>query len=95
MFSDRHAYLRTAQFSNDLNDLDRIIWKTLQARDFRRDDIEKFEKYQAEALVHQRFPMDALLGIVCYDPVVKAEVQAEAEKRSVEARVLAQSKWYV
>jgi hypothetical protein len=29
VFTDRHAYLRTAQFSNDLKNLDWIIWPTL------------------------------------------------------------------
>ena len=38
VFSDRHAYLKTAQFSDDLKHLDRIIWPTLQARNFRQDD---------------------------------------------------------
>jgi hypothetical protein len=53
VFTDRHAYLRTAQFSNDLGDLDRIIWPSLQERDFKRDDTDKVDKYQAEALVHK------------------------------------------
>jgi ssDNA thymidine ADP-ribosyltransferase, DarT len=51
VFSDRHAYLKTAQFSDDLRDLNRIIWPVLQVRDFKRDDSDKFEKYQAEALM--------------------------------------------
>jgi len=39
VFSDRHAYLKTALFSDDLTDLTRIIWPTLQARNFRKDDV--------------------------------------------------------
>src|SRR6266699_4391730 len=52
VFSDRDAYLKTALFSNDLANLNWIIWPTLQARDFRKDDLDRFEKYQAEALIH-------------------------------------------
>lgn len=67
VFTDRHAYLRTADdaFSSDLADLDRIDWKILQARDFKRDpnDPGKFERYQAEVLVHRHLPLDALSGI--------------------------------
>jgi hypothetical protein len=48
VFSDRHAYLKTALFSDDLADLNRIIWDALQARNFRKDDLDRFEKYQAE-----------------------------------------------
>jgi hypothetical protein len=55
VFTDRHAYVATAQFSSDLKDLDRIDWKILQARDFKRDanDIGKSERYQAEALIYE------------------------------------------
>jgi hypothetical protein len=56
VFSDRHAYLKTALFSDDLAHLDRIIWPTLQARNFRKDDVDRFEKYQAEALIHNNVP---------------------------------------
>ena len=95
IFSDRHAYLRTALFSKDLKDLHRIIWETLQVRDFRKGNIERSEKYQAEALVHRHFPMDALLGIICYNEEIKAEIQSEASKRGVLAKVIAQPEWYV
>lgn len=95
VFSDRHAYLKLAEFSSDLNDLDRIIWPTLQTRNFKKDDPERFEKYQAEALVHQTVPLDALMGIVCYDDAVKADVQAEVEARELTIKVIKQSSWYV
>jgi hypothetical protein len=74
VFTDRHAYLKTAQFSNDPTDLSWIIWPSLQARDFKKDDGDKFEKYQAEALVHRHVPVEALLGIVCYNESAKLVV---------------------
>jgi len=57
VFSDRHAYLKTALFSDDLADLNRITWPVLQERNFRKDDLDRFEKYQAEALVHRHVPL--------------------------------------
>jgi hypothetical protein len=73
VFSDRHAYLRTAQFYNELSQLDAVDWGILQQRDFKRDPDapEKIERYQAEALVHEHVPLDALLGLVCYTETVK------------------------
>src|SRR6266581_4217533 len=53
VFSDRHAYLKTALFSGDLADLNRIIWPVLQERNFKKNDLDRFEKYQAEALIHR------------------------------------------
>jgi hypothetical protein len=95
VFSDRHAYLKTALFSDDLADLDRIIWPVLQERNFQRDDLERFEKYQAEALVHGHLPLGALIGIVCYDQAVKASVQADVDATGLDLKVVAQSGWYV
>lgn len=95
VFTDRHAYLKTAQFSNDLADLNWIIWSTLQARDFKRDDVDKFEKYQAEALVYKHVPLAAVLGIVCYDDATKTDVETQAAQAGVTTRVLAQNKWFL
>jgi hypothetical protein len=94
-FSDRHAYLKAARFSNNLADLSWIIWPTLQKRDFKKDDVDKFEKYQAEALSHRHVPVNALLGIACYNDSVRAAVQAEANKNGVALKVSAQPKWYL
>src|SRR5277367_5020108 len=67
VFSDRHAYLKTAQFSTDVVDLNWIIWDSLQERNFRKDDLERFEKYQAEALIYRHMPLDGLLGVACFN----------------------------
>lgn len=95
VFSDRHAYLKTAQFSNDLADLDRIIWSVLQARDFRRDDLDKFEKYQAEALVHKNVPVSALLGIACYNSMARDHIKDVATDHGVAVEVIANKSWFL
>jgi len=95
VFSDRHAYLKTAQFSNDLADLDRIIWPVLQARDFKRDDLDKFEKYQAEALVHWHVPVSALMGIACYDSETRDQMQQLAAAHGTAVQIVAQRSWFL
>lgn len=59
LFTDRHAYVQTAQFHVDLARLDVIDWDILQRSDFKRDndDLGKLERYQAEALVHRHVPI--------------------------------------
>ena len=76
VYTDRHAYLSSAQFYSSLDDLENINWKLLQRRDFKRDldDPEKTERYQAEALVHKHLPVEQLMGIVCH---------GEGEKRTL------------
>jgi hypothetical protein len=96
LFTDRHAYLRTAQYSADLEHLSRIDWPLLQSRDFKRDenDIDKVERYQAEALVHRHLPADGLSGIVCYNDSVASSLCAHIGKRGLAIPVSIRPSWY-
>jgi len=96
VFTDRHAYLRTARFFNQVADLSEIDWPLLQSRDFRRDpdDPDKFARYEAEALVHQHLPIDKLAGIVCYGENERRTILTAAEDANVQIQVAARSGWY-
>jgi len=96
VISDRHALLKIARFSKDLTDLEEwIVWDTLRARDFKKDDIEKFERYQAEALAHRHLPLSGLLGIAVRSEAVRLTVQALADKHDVDTKVITKSEWYL
>ena len=95
VFSDRHAYLKTAQFSDDLDDLDRIIWPVLQKRDFKRDDSDKFEKYQAEALVFNHVPVGTLIGFLRYNQATRYHVQQVAEHYGTAVDIIANRSWFL
>ncbi len=94
VFSDRHAYLKIAQFTNDLSNLDWIDWALLRSRNFKKDDMDRFERYQAEALVFRHMPTTALSGIVCYDSTVKAEIERDAAQRELDLKILTKQGWY-
>lgn len=96
VFTDRHAYLQTANFSDDLEHLDRIDWPRLNARDFKRDpdDPAKFERYQAEALIHNVVPVSALLGIACHGDAQKEQLQGLVADLSLPINILARLSWY-
>ena len=96
LFTDRHAIYRTTNFFSTLEDLCHIPWEQLQARDFRRDpeDPDRFERYQAEALVHQYVPISALKGIVCYNGGVKNVIDMELERRTLDLDVKAYPRWF-
>ena len=96
VFCDRHAYLQFAKYSSDLADLEMIDWAILQARDFKADQdyMEKKERYQAEALVHQHMPVTALLGMICYNNEVRRELDGLLESRDTELKVVTREKWY-
>ncbi len=96
LFTDRHAYLTSAQFFDSQDDLNRVDWGLLQRRDFQRDpeDPEKFERYQAEALVHRHLPVDGLLGLACYTDGVKRELDAGLSEIGVDLRTAVRPDWY-
>lgn len=96
LFTDRHAYLNVAQFYSNLDDLNKIDWGILQSRDFKRDpdDPGKFERYQAEALVHRHVPTEALLGIACYNDNVASSVTRLLQEKEVNMKVIAKPGWY-
>lgn len=96
LFTDSHAYYQWATFYTDLSDLDKIDWKILQQRDFARDpdDPAKFERYQAEALIHQHCPVTSLLGIVCFTDQLKTQIDQQLRDRSLNLGVYTRKKWY-
>lgn len=96
VFTDRHAYLNTANYYADLGALDRIDWKLLQARNFKRDpnDPGKGERYQAEALVHGRVPVTALLGVACAGSDPAAELRAMVAGAGVGLKIAERPDWY-
>ena len=97
LFTDRHAYLETACYYDDLDRLDCIDWTILQARDFRRDPEEpgKFERYQAEALIYKHLPTDAIVGIVCYGTRQEEQVQRRCDNLNLRTQILSKPSWYV
>lgn len=97
VFSDRHAYLVTAEFFADPNDLSRVDWKILRNRDFKRDlnDLGKMERYQAEALIYRKVPLGALLGIVCADSSAEARLKQMVSEALVDVKIAVRPGWYL
>lgn len=96
VFTDRHAYLRTATYYNNLVDLNAIDWLLLQRRDFQRDpnDPVKVERYQAEALIYKHMPINALKGAICNTQIVQEELQEQAERLGVRLDIFHRPNWY-
>lgn len=96
VFTDRHAYRPLARYFSQLNQLDQIDWPLLQARNFKRnpDDPEQFERYEAEALVHNHLPVNGLLGLVCYTEQMKQWLEQETRNRGLNLDVRAIPGWY-
>jgi hypothetical protein len=79
-----------------LANLDQVDWVILQRKDFKRDpdDPGKFERYQAEALVHKKLPCDGLLGIGCYSDSVAADLKKLTGAAGLPVEIVARPNWY-
>lgn len=96
IYTDRHAYLKVAQFFESLDELGEIDWKILQQRDFRHDpdNPEKAERYQAEALIYRHLPVERLAGIVCHGKNEKGTLSRQQEELGMQLDIVAQPSWY-
>lgn len=96
VFTDGHASLVGANFYSKFNQLDEIDWKILQARDFKRDlnDPGKFGRYQAEALIYQHLPLDALSGIICCVDSVNDNLQQCISECGLKLATFVRPTWY-
>jgi len=96
VYTNSHAYYAWTEFYRDLTYLDKIDWPLLQARDFKRDpdDPGKFERYQAEALVHKHCPVSGLLGLICYTEAVKLQCEQMLAASGIQLPVHARTEWY-
>jgi hypothetical protein len=95
-FTDRHAYLRAAQFFNSADDLHNVDWPLLQARNFQRDpdDPEKTDRYQAEALIYGSLAAEDISGIVCYSQNIKGTLDSMIENAGLTLQTAARPAWY-
>jgi hypothetical protein len=73
-----------------------VDWALLQSKDFRRDpeDPDKFARYEAEALVHQRLPLTGLLGMGCYNMQTKSLIDTELARRGLSLEVKITPGWF-
>ena len=96
VFTDRHAYLATANFYRDLDRLDQIDWGALRSKDFKKDpkNPERVERYQAEALLHRHVPLRGLKGVAVYSDSVRAAVQKDVDKSGTSLLVRTMPSWY-
>ena len=96
VFTDGHAYMAGTHYHSDLRDLDQVDWDILRRRDFKRDpeDLDKTRRYQAEALVHKRLPVRALLGIACYDEAAANAIRPDISRQGLVLPVKVLPAWY-
>jgi hypothetical protein len=91
-FSDRNAGTRYTSFYKDLNQLDRIDWDAVEARDFRHPIIK--EGKQAEFLVHEAFAWSLVRRIGTYDRMMAERAMQALHGAKHQLLVSVEAEWY-
>lgn len=97
LFTDRHALVFNARFSGDLKNLNWVDWNAIASRNFKKktaEDLERCERYQAEALVHRHMPVSSILGIAFHGETQKARIAREIERLSIPLKLVTKPDWY-
>jgi hypothetical protein len=96
VFTDRHAVLGYAKFHTEMDELASLDWDGLRARDFKRDPEkpDRFERYQAEALVHKLLPFSGLTGVVCHGREQEENLKLILRAAGIDLPVVAKPNWY-
>ncbi len=98
VYTDRKAFDIAAMFTgnDDLSELENLPWAALRAMDFRRNlnDPESFDRYMAEALVHQRLPVECITGLGVCDVDTQEAVEGLLSTCSREIRIVVRRRWF-
>jgi hypothetical protein len=96
IFTNQHAYPVDTEFYSSIEDLKHVDWLLLQKRDFKTNDADpgKQSRYQAEALVHRCVPLEAMLGICCYNAEARRTLQALVADKDAKISVKERPSWY-
>jgi len=92
-FTDRHADLGYAEYFNDVVDEDRVDWQVMPLHYWSNDNETK-ERRQAEFLVYDWFPWEAIDEIGVIDAAMVQRVQALLTIFEHRPAVRARPDWY-
>lgn len=90
VFTNQHAYAAGTQYFSTMDALaEGVDWPLLRSGNFKTDDTDPGRglRYQAEALVYGHVPLDALLGIGCWNETVAARINSMVEERGLAIKV--------
>jgi len=93
---DRNATLMAATMAAGRSLVPTLQWEDWRTRNFKRDfdDPTRFERYQAEALVHRVLPTAAISSIITYDKLTQGAVSEAVSQACLDLPAYVQPSWY-
>jgi hypothetical protein len=96
-FTDGHAYEVISAFYDDSSHLTTLAWDDIYSHQWAVDPLQfphRRRHKQAEFLVHDYVPVNALLGIVVYNDHIRVLIEAMMEHAGLALPVRVHRAWY-
>lgn len=96
VFTDGHGTVALTRFFVDPARLDQVDMPLMKAKYWfdTEEDGDRKRRRQAEFLVHNQFPLAALLAIVVKSEEFKTKVEELLRERGIACRVVVKPEWY-
>ena len=95
IFTDRHAQLDYANFYSLNEDLDKLNWEIIRTPYWGRQyGPERMEVKQAECLIYKHLPVQAIIGIGCYNERVVEQVRTIVSEHHLNIETKVKNNWY-
>ncbi len=85
VFTDGHSTMAITRFFDDTKDLDKVDWEIMRAERWAitLDDPDRTRRRQAEFMVYNFFPLEALVGVAVFDESQKNTVEETLRKNKI------------
>ncbi len=96
VFTDGHAYIKISKQFNDVIDLNKLNWDIIKAKQWSdtEEDNDRQRRKEAEFLIYQHVPVEAIISIVVYDQKMADWVSLLLVGAGVNFSVHVLPKWY-
>lgn len=95
IITDRHAYLAHKTIYNRLEDLELLSWSVIKDDTWYKQYSQvRKELKQAEFLVYQHVPINAILGIITHSDEIATFVNSEIQKLNLDIKVAVKPGYY-
>lgn len=95
-FSDGHGIIRISRFFNQRNDFNKVDWDIMEAQYWADTDLDndRSRRRQAEFLVHNYFPWEAVMFIGTYNEAAARRVHEIIKNEQHQPQVECRREWY-
>lgn len=96
IFTDGHSFAAYTQFFNDVQYLNQIDWKAVNARQWNNTeaDPDRKRRKEAECLVFREMPFSAITGIAVYNQESYDYIVDVLQRNNVKIPVTIETSWY-